>query len=54
MAIILVVQKVEVIDGNQPEDNDFFLASQFWISGDMGNKRADLVGFINAMVYPYY
>ena len=43
------IEKVKVIDWNQPENNDFFLASQFWISGDMGNKRADLVGFINGL-----
>lgn len=42
-------EKVKVINWNQPEDNDFFLASQFWVSGDMGSKRADLVGFINGL-----
>lgn len=43
------IETVKVIDWNQPENNDFFLASQFWISGEMGNKRADLVGFINGL-----
>ena len=43
------IETVKVIDWNQPENNDFFLASQFWVSGDMGNKRADLVGFINGL-----
>lgn len=42
-------EKVKVINWNQPEDNDFFLASQFWVSGDMGSKRADLVGLINGL-----
>lgn len=43
------IETVKVIDWNQPENNDFFLASQFWISGELGNKRADLVGFINGL-----
>ena len=29
--------------------NDFFLASQFWITGEMYKRRADLVGFINGL-----
>ncbi len=43
------VETVRLIDWNQPENNDFFLASQFWISGDYGKKRADLVGFVNGI-----
>src|SRR5437867_6584590 len=44
-----VVETVRLIDWNEPENNDFFLASQFWISGDYGKKRADLVGFVNGI-----
>src|SRR6266702_2224287 len=40
---------VNVIDWDEPRNNDFFLASQFWISGDYGRKRADLVGFVNGL-----
>jgi type I restriction enzyme R subunit len=40
---------VRVIDWNEPANNDFFLASQFWISGAYGNKRADLIGFVNGV-----
>ncbi len=40
---------VKVIDWETPENNDFFLASQFWISGDYGRKRADLLGFVNGI-----
>ena len=40
---------IKVIDWNEPGNNDFFLASQFWVSGDYGNKRADLVGFVNGI-----
>lgn len=34
---------------NEPSSNEFFLASQFWISGDYGKKCADLVGFVNGI-----
>jgi type I restriction enzyme, R subunit len=43
------VEIVKVIDWTDPESNDFFLASQFWVSGDYGKKRADLVGFVNGI-----
>jgi len=44
-----VFETVQVIDWNHPRANDFFLASQFRISGDYGRKRADLVGFVNGL-----
>src|SRR5579872_388256 len=44
-----VVESVKLIDWNEPGHNDFLLASQFWISGDYGRKRADLVGFVNGI-----
>lgn len=40
---------VRVIEWDQPENNDFFLASQFRISGEMYKRRADLVGFVNGI-----
>ncbi len=43
------VEIVNLIDWLEPENNDFLLASQFWISGDYGKKRADLVGFVNGI-----
>jgi type I restriction enzyme R subunit len=43
------IEIVKVIDWENPENNDFFLASQFWISGDYGRKRADLMGFVNGL-----
>ncbi|OQB98535.1 MAG: Type I restriction enzyme EcoR124II R protein [Spirochaetes bacterium ADurb.Bin110] len=42
-------KRVYLIDWNNIENNDFFLASQFWVSGDMYTRRADLVGFINGI-----
>jgi type I restriction enzyme R subunit len=43
------VENVRVIDWNEPKNNDFFLASQFWVTGEMYKRRADLVGFVNGL-----
>jgi len=40
---------VKVIDFDNPDNNDFFLTSQLWITGDMYKRRADLVGFVNGL-----
>ncbi len=42
-------ETVKVIDFNTPENNDFFLASQFWVTGEMYKRRANLVGFVNGL-----
>ncbi len=42
-------ERVRFIDWNNINNNDFFLASQFWVSGDMYTRRADLMGFINGI-----
>lgn len=44
-----VRERVKIIDWNNIDNNDFFLASQFWISGEMYTRRADLVGFVNGI-----
>jgi type I restriction enzyme R subunit len=44
-----VTDKVKVIDWQHPENNKFFLASQFWITGDLYKRRCDLVGFVNGI-----
>jgi type I restriction enzyme R subunit len=44
-----VLEILQLIDWNKPKNNGYLLASQFWISGDYGKKRADLVGFINGI-----
>jgi len=41
--------KVRVIDWNESANNDFFLASQFWVTGEIYKRRADLVGFVNGL-----
>ena len=43
------IEIVRIVDWDEPKNNDFFLASQFWISGDYGRKRADLIGFVNGL-----
>lgn len=42
-------ETVRMIDFDDPTNNDFFLASQFWITGEMYKRRADLVGFVNGL-----
>ncbi|MBI5663511.1 MAG: type I restriction endonuclease subunit R [Nitrospirae bacterium] len=42
-------ETVKVIEFDNPDRNDFFLASQFWITGEMYKRRADLVGFVNGL-----
>ncbi len=44
-----ITETVRVIDWDHPEENDFFLASQFWVSGELYTKRPDLVGFVNGI-----
>ena len=43
------VEVVHVIDWNNHSNNDFLLCSQFWITGEMHTRRADLVGFVNGL-----
>jgi type I restriction enzyme R subunit len=42
-------ENVRLIDWNSPKNNDYFLASQFWITGELYKRRADLVGFVNGI-----
>ncbi|MBN2106412.1 MAG: type I restriction endonuclease subunit R [Deltaproteobacteria bacterium] len=43
------VEVVRVIDWDNPAGNDFLLCSQFWVTGEMHTRRADLVGFVNGL-----
>ena len=40
------VESVKVIDWENPKNNDFFMTSQFWITGEMYTRRTDLLGFV--------
>ena len=41
--------ELSVIDWNDPDNNDFFLAQQMWVSGEMYKRRCDLLGFVNGI-----
>jgi type I restriction enzyme, R subunit len=41
--------RVKVIDFDDPENNDFLLVSQLWVTGDLYKRRPDLVGFVNGL-----
>lgn len=43
------IETIRVVDWDDPDNNDYFLASQFWITGELYDRRADLVGFINGL-----
>ncbi len=40
---------VKIIDFDNPENNDFFLASQLWVTGELHTRRTDLIGFVNGL-----
>ena len=42
-------ETLRVIDWNETKNNDFFLASQFWITGSIYKRRGDLIGFVNGL-----
>ena len=42
-------ETLRVIDWKNPENNNYLLVSQLWISGDYGNKRPDLIAFVNGL-----
>lgn len=42
-------ETVTAIDWSEPDQNDFFLASQFWVAGELHQRRCDLVGFVNGI-----
>ncbi|MDT7542791.1 MAG: type restriction enzyme subunit [Acidobacteriota bacterium] len=42
-------ETLKVIDWATPANNDFFLASQFWIQGELYLRRSDLLGFVNGL-----
>lgn len=42
-----------VIDWDNPDNNDFLLASQMWVAGDMYRRRCDLLGFINGFPFVF-
>lgn len=43
------IETARVIDWNDPENNDFLAASQFWLRGDVYTRRTDIIGFVNGI-----
>ncbi|MBN2256494.1 MAG: type I restriction endonuclease subunit R, partial [Anaerolineaceae bacterium] len=43
------VETVYVVDWDVPGNNDFLLAQQVWVTGEVYTRRADLVGFVNGL-----
>ena len=43
------VETVRLLDFDNPENNDFLLVSQFWMTGELYTRRADLVAFVNGI-----
>ncbi|MFK5921449.1 MAG: type I restriction endonuclease subunit R [Verrucomicrobiota bacterium] len=43
------IKVVQVIDWLEPVNNDYFVASQFWISGALYTKRPDVIAFVNGL-----
>ncbi|MEP0873198.1 type I restriction endonuclease subunit R [Trichocoleus desertorum AS-A10] len=42
-------ETLKVIDWTTPTNNDFLLASQLWITGEIYTRRTDLIGFVNGL-----
>jgi type I restriction enzyme R subunit len=40
---------VQIVDWNNPEANHYFVATEFWVQGDVYKRRADIVGFVNGI-----
>ncbi len=43
------VETVHAMDWDTPENDDFLLVQQFWVTGEVYTRRADLVGFVNGL-----
>jgi len=43
------IETLRVIDWATPANNEFFLTSQMWVSGDMYRRRCDLLAFVNGL-----
>ncbi len=41
-----IKERVRVIDWENPANNDYFLASQFWLQGQVYRRRMDLSGVL--------
>ncbi|MCX6064946.1 MAG: type I restriction endonuclease subunit R [Chloroflexi bacterium] len=42
-------ETVRVLQWEHPQENDFLLVSQLWVTGNIYTKRPDLIGFVNGL-----
>lgn len=42
-------ERLKIIDWENPENNDFFVAEEMWITGDIYKRRTDLVLYVNGL-----
>jgi type I restriction enzyme R subunit len=42
-------ERLEVIDWEYPQNNEFLLVSQLWVKSDLYERRTDLLGFVNGI-----
>ncbi len=42
-------EKLNVVDWENPDNNDFLLVSQLWVHSDLYRRRTDLIGFVNGI-----
>jgi type I restriction enzyme, R subunit len=42
-------ETVKIIEWDDPTKNDYFLVSQFWVSGELHKRRPDLIGYVNGI-----
>lgn len=41
--------ELRIIDWDNPDNNDFFVTQQMWVTGEMYKRRCDLLGFVNGI-----
>lgn len=41
--------RVYVVDWKNPENNHYLMVNQFWVTGQIYKRRADIVGFVNGI-----
>lgn len=42
-------RRAQVIDFNNPDNNDFLAVRELWVYGQLYHRRADVVGFVNGL-----
>jgi type I restriction enzyme R subunit len=42
-------RRLQLLDFDTPENNDFLCVRELWIKGDLYRRRADIIGFVNGL-----